>query len=1285
MLGPYLSERSRVLSAHREGIYSRLSVEQGLQNHHSEEMSKPEWIAAQTEDYLDLQETGDKLELLLRNIGGQTTAITLDHLRHVGGFKAVVQIAASVEKSLDILISNQDDAKIATIKPPDVECGSHASKCLEGTRQDILATINAWAIDIDAPNILWINGYPGVGKSAIATSIVEKWRPSGRLGSTFFFRREVADTMTPHALWRTVAYDLGRRYPAIRKHLVALLAENETVPTTSDVNKLFSELIYNPLLVSGDIPMERSPIIVIDALDECGGLDGRYSDHRKGLIQTLKCWSSLPSRFKLVITSRRESDIEQMFSKTPHQSLPVLAGQIASSQPSEDIRLFLRYEIRQIVSQYPSMSLDWPGESAIGSLTDLASGLFIYVKTVLKMLERGELESTLKRVLSGAGSIASLYRSILNISFPNPSDEYTHDFRSILGAIIFTKTPLNIGSLEHLLSVKPSVMGYICNGLHSVLDFGETLRIYHQSFVDFLLDPDECPASFLIDRQRENGTLTMACLQIMKSHLHFNICDLESSYTRIQDVQDLDLRVKTHISSYLSYSSCHWAGHLVEAGFDDTLYEALEFFLNNQFLFWLEVLSLIKRKSGQNATLAMDMQKFVAVFASVIAQSVPHIYLSALPFAPRRLAVSRKYMASYPQTLSILHERYTNWPTIQSVINGHTSPVISVSFSPDGTRIVSGSVDKTVRVWDAETGETVMELLEGHSGPVNSVSFSLDGTCIVSGSDDNTIRVWDADTGEAMIGPLEGHTGGVWSVSFSPDGTRIVSGSSDKTIRVWNIETGETVIGPLKGHTDPVLSVSFSPDGTRVVSGSDDETLRIWDAETGNMATGPIRGHNSWHTGRLWILGQHHSSLGCQDRRYSDGPLEGHRSPISSLSFSPDGTRIVSGSSDQTIRVWDAETGDTVMGPLEGHTSSVTSVSFSSDGTRVVSGSWDKNIRVWDAEIDDTAMEPLESHTSLVTSLSSLSDGTRIVTGSYDRTIRLQDSDIGDIVMGPLEGHANFVSSVSFSPDGTRIVSGSWDKTIRVWDTETGNMVMEPLGGHTHWVNSVLFSPDGTRIVSCSGDKTIRVWDAETGETVMGPLEGHDQAVWSVSLSSDGTRIASGSSDMTIRVWDTETGKPTIGPLRGHTDSVWSVSFSPDGRRIVSSSEDKTIRIWNTMTGQTVMGPLNGHISWINSVSFSPDGTRIVSCSGDKTIRVWDAETGETVTRILEDYTSRVNSVSFSPDGARIVSGSPDKTIRVWDAKTGETVMGPLEGSHFIGFIRLILAGRHTDRLWLPG
>jgi hypothetical protein len=203
--------------------------------------------------------------------------------------------------------------------------------------------------------------------------------------------------------------------------------------------------------------------------------------------------------------------------------------------------------------------------------------------------------------------------------------------------------------------------------------------------------------------------------------------------------------------------------------------------------------------------------------------------------------------------------------------------VVSVAFSPDGTRIVTGSGDRTARVWDARTGAPQLQL-KGHTGPVVSVAFSPDGTRIVTGSGDQTARVWDARAG-TLLRELKGHTGPVVSAAFSPGGTQIVTGSQDQTARVWDAQTGAHLL-QLTGHTAQVQSVAFSPDGTRIATGSQDRTARVWDARTGTLLR----------------------------------ELKGHTGPVVSVAFSPDGTRIVTDSEDQTAKVWDARIGQELKG-----------------------------------------------------------------------------------------------------------------------------------------------------------------------------------------------------------------------------------------------------------------------------------------------------------------------------------------------------------------------------------
>jgi WD40 repeat protein len=222
---------------------------------------------------------------------------------------------------------------------------------------------------------------------------------------------------------------------------------------------------------------------------------------------------------------------------------------------------------------------------------------------------------------------------------------------------------------------------------------------------------------------------------------------------------------------------------------------------------------LFKPEMENLLALVNDASRFVRYFGMAIARSAPHIYISALPFAPTSSHIVKHYLHLFPHTLSFERGQLSHWPTLEMAIQAHDGIVWSVAFSPDGQRIGSASADGTICVLDAATGEVVARPFTGHTDGVNCVAFSPDGRRIASASTDDTIRVWDAVTGEVVAGPFTGHTNLVRCVAFSPSGQHIASASYDRTIRVWDASTGEVVAGPFAGHTDWVYCVAFSPDG----------------------------------------------------------------------------------------------------------------------------------------------------------------------------------------------------------------------------------------------------------------------------------------------------------------------------------------------------------------------------------------------------------------------------------------------------------------------------------------
>ncbi|ETO07442.1 hypothetical protein RFI_29950, partial [Reticulomyxa filosa] len=571
-------------------------------------------------------------------------------------------------------------------------------------------------------------------------------------------------------------------------------------------------------------------------------------------------------------------------------------------------------------------------------------------------------------------------------------------------------------------------------------------------------------------------------------------------------------------------------------------------------------------------------------------------------------------------------------------LNGHSGAIRKVQFSPDGTKIVSCSTDKTIRLWDIASGKEIKKL-EGHLHWVLGVQFSPDGSKLVSCSSDKTVRIWDVESGRELE-ILKGHSDLVLGAQFSPDGSSVVSCSNDKTIRIWDVGSGiETKT--LQGHLSVVNEALFSPDV---------RSVRIWDATTGQELQ-KLEGHSEGVNG-VHISFDGSKVVSCSDDKIiiiwdivsgrGIQKLEGHIDLVRSVQFSPDGSKVLSCSNDKTIRVWDVMSGREIQ-ELEGHSNYVRGAQFSRDGFKIVSCSDDQTIRLWDV-MQAGKTQNLRGHSNAVNSVCFSPDGSKIVSSSSDKTVRIWDVESGRELQ-KCEGHSRDVVEAQFSPDNSQVVSCSHDKTIRIWDAKTGKE-LKLLTGHSNWVLGAQFSPNGSKILSCSIDATIRLWDVHSGLELQS-IQAHIRGIFKIRFSPDGSQIVSCSTDKTIRIrdavhWDQYTSI--------HLDGVVTVQFSQDCSKIVAGVNDSTIRIFDIAT-ITETKKLQAHLGTVRAAQFSQDGSKVLSCSGDRTIRIWDLATEKTI-QCLYGHSDGINATQFSPDGTKIISCSDDKTIRLWDYKS---------------------------------
>jgi WD40 repeat protein len=594
----------------------------------------------------------------------------------------------------------------------------------------------------------------------------------------------------------------------------------------------------------------------------------------------------------------------------------------------------------------------------------------------------------------------------------------------------------------------------------------------------------------------------------------------------------------------------------------------------------------------------------------------------------------------------------------------HTESVNTLCFvqAPEVLKVISGSCDGTIKVWNLDTGELLLQL--GLNNKVRFVAVSSNAKIVVSSSFSEQqlsygiLKAWDLSTGQKMY-EFEDELTLTKSFLITPDNKFLIQVSDKKAFKLRELETGQEIASysefmlQKKDRLREAVEISLSIDGFT------NNEFFIKDAK------GEIMGAGAAITpdGKQVIIGQKNGDIivhSFEELLKGNNEcflLKGHNKSVNEIVVTPDGKTLISASDDTTIKGWDLKTRTEIF-TLAKSAKPVSSVSVSQDMRFIVSGSSDKSISIWNFETRELLKSITQS--DLVRTVRIIPNRGQFISTLLDGSITLWNLEASSDE--PLvENHADRVMGIAITHDEKRAISVSHDETMKIWDLKTGDCLRtyssQTSSSSKHKLNGVALTPNDRFVFSGATSSFIIVWDLEGEEWWKYPdslIFGHPQIVGDIAVTPDGSKVISASQDETLKIWSVST-QNELHTLKGHSYWVNGVTVTPDGQKVVSASEDKSIIVWDLSQGSKIH-QLWGHESGVNTVAVTPDSKKIVSGSDDKKVKVWDIETGVEILNFA-GHTDRVNALAITQDGLNVVSVSDDNTLKIWSLSSEKCIM----------------------------